>query len=79
MRTNEKFAYNPSSPYSATKASADHLIKAYVKTYKLPAIISNCCNNYGPNQFPEKLLPKLIFNVINNRVLPIYGKGQNSI
>jgi len=78
MRTNEKFAYNPSSPYSATKASADHLIKAYIRTYKLPAIISNCCNNYGPNQFPEKLLPKLIFNVINNRVLPIYGKGQNS-
>ena len=78
MRTNEKFAYNPSSPYSATKASADHLIKAYIRTYKLPAVISNCCNNYGPNQFPEKLLPKLIFNVINNRVLPIYGKGQNS-
>jgi len=78
MRTSEKFAYNPSSPYSATKASADHLIRAYIRTYKLPALISNCCNNYGPNQFPEKLLPKLIFNVINNKALPLYGKGQNS-
>ena len=77
-RSNEKFPYNPSSPYSASKASADHLIKAYIRTYKLPAIISNCCNNYGPNQFPEKLLPKLIFNIINNKSLPIYGKGKNS-
>ena len=53
-RSTEKFPYNPSSPYSATKASADHLIKAYIRTYNLPAIISNCCNNYGPNQYPEK-------------------------
>ena len=77
-RSNEKFAYNPSSPYSASKASADHLIKAFVRTYKLPAIISNCCNNYGPNQFPEKLIPKLIYNIINNKPLPIYAKGKNS-
>jgi len=77
-RTNEKFAYDPSSPYSATKASADHLIKSYIRTYKIPAIISNSCNNYGPNQFPEKLIPKLIFNIINNKPLPIYGKGKNS-
>ena len=77
-RSNEKFSYDPSSPYSATKASADLLIKSYVRTYKLPVIISNCCNNYGPNQFPEKLIPKLIYNIINNRPLPIYGSGKNS-
>jgi dTDP-glucose 4,6-dehydratase len=77
-RSSETFPYKPSSPYAASKASADHLIKAYVRTYKIPAIISNCCNNYGPNQFPEKLLPKLIFNIINNKSLPIYGKGKNS-
>ena len=61
-RSDEKFPYNPSSPYSSSKASADHLIKAYIRTYKIQAVISNCCNNYGPNQFPEKLIPKLIFN-----------------
>ena len=77
-RSNEKFPYNPSSPYSSSKASADHLIKAYIRTYKIPAVISNCCNNYGPNQFPEKLIPKLIFNIINNKPLPIYGSGKNS-
>ena len=77
-RSSETFPYKPSSPYAASKASADHLIKADVRTYKIPAIISNCCNNYGPNQFPEKLLPKLIFNIINNKSLPIYGKGKNS-
>ena len=77
-RSNEKFSYDPSSPYAATKASADLLIKSYVRTYKLPVIISNCCNNYGPNQFPEKLIPKLIYNIINNRPLPIYGRGKNS-
>jgi len=77
-RSNENFPYLPSSPYSATKASADHLIKSYIRTYKIPAIITNCCNNYGPNQFPEKLIPKLIFNIINNYPLPIYGKGKNS-
>jgi len=69
--------YNPSSPYSASKASADYLINAYVKTYKLPVVISNCCNNFGPNQFPEKLIPKTIFNIITNKNIPIYGKGQN--
>jgi len=77
-RSDEKFPYNPSSPYSSSKASADHLIKAYIRTYKIPAVISNCCNNYGPNQFPEKLIPKLIFNIINNKPLPIYGRGKNS-
>jgi len=77
-RSSEIHPYNPSSPYSASKASADQLIKSYVKTYKLQAVISNCCNNYGPNQFPEKLIPKLIYNIINNKPLPIYGKGRNS-
>ena len=77
-RSTEEHPYNPSSPYSASKASADQLIKSYVRTYKLPAVISNCCNNYGPNQFPEKLIPKLIYNIINNKALPIYGSGKNS-
>ena len=77
-RSDENFPYEPSSPYSASKASADLLIKSYVRTYKLPVVISNCCNNYGPNQFPEKLIPKLIYNIINNISLPIYGKGKNS-
>ena len=77
-RSSEKFPYDPSSPYSASKASADHLIKSFVRTYKLPLIISNCCNNYGPNQFPEKLIPKIIYNIVNNIPLPIYGKGKNS-
>ena len=77
-KSNEKFPYNPSSPYSASKASADHLIKSYVKTYNLPAIISNCCNNYGPFQFPEKLIPKIISNVLSDKPLPIYAKGLNS-
>ena len=77
-RSNENSAYEPSSPYSSSKASADHLVKAYIRTYKISAVISNCCNNYGPNQFPEKLIPKLIFNIINNKPLPIYGKGKNS-
>ena len=77
-RSDEYFPYNPSSPYSATKASADHLIKAYIRTYKISALISNCCNNYGPNQFPEKLIPKLIYNMLHNKALPIYGRGKNS-
>ena len=77
-RSNELHPYNPSSPYSASKASADHLIKSYVRTYKLDAVISNCCNNFGPGQFPEKLIPTLIFSILNNRALPIYGKGKNS-
>ena len=77
-RSDEKYPYNPSSPYSSSKASADLLIKSYIRTYKVPSIITNCCNNYGPNQFPEKLIPKLIFNIINNKPLPIYGRGRNS-
>ena len=77
-RSIETSSYKPSSPYSASKASADHLIKAYVRTYKIDAVISNCCNNFGPGQFPEKLIPTLIFNIFNNNPLPIYGKGQNS-
>ncbi len=77
-KSNEKFPYNPSSPYSASKAGADHLINSYVRTYKLPAIISNCCNNFGPYQFPEKLVPKLISNILSNKPLPIYAKGLNS-
>ena len=77
-RADEDYPYKPSSPYAASKASADHLIKSYVRTYNFPAIISNCSNNYGPRQFPEKLIPKLIFNILNNKPLPIYGKGLNS-
>ena len=77
-RSDENCSYNPSSPYSASKAGADHLIKSFVRTYNLPAVISNCCNNYGPNQFPEKLIPKLIYNILNNKPLPIYGVGKNS-
>ena len=77
-RSDEESPYKPSSPYSSSKASADHLVKAYIRTYKISAIISNCCNNYGPYQFPEKLIPKLIFNIMHNRSLPIYGKGKNS-
>jgi len=77
-RSTEYDAYKPSSPYSASKASSDHLIKSYVRTYGLDAVISNCCNNFGPGQFPEKLIPTLIFNILNNNPLPIYGKGKNS-
>ncbi len=77
-RSNESHRYEPSSPYSASKASADHLIRSYIRTYKLNAVISNCCNNYGPYQFPEKLIPKMISNVFNNKELPIYAKGMNS-
>ena len=73
----ENDPYFPSSPYAASKASSDHLVYAYYKTYKLPVIITNCCNNFGPRQFPEKLIPKLIINIINNKDLPIYGKGNN--
>ena len=77
-RSNEKSPYRPSSPYSASKASADHLIKSYCRTYNINAVISNCCNNYGPGQFPEKLIPTLIFNILNNNSIPIYGRGKNS-
>tara|TARA_B110001452_G_scaffold257414_1_gene251603 strand:- start:1741 stop:2763 length:1023 start_codon:yes stop_codon:yes gene_type:complete len=77
-RSNEKFQYKPSSPYSATKASSDHLVYSYVRTYQIPAIITNCSNNYGPKQHPEKLIPKLIYNILHNKSLPIYGNGRNS-
>jgi dTDP-glucose 4,6-dehydratase len=73
----ESDAYNPSSPYSASKASGDLLIKSYIRTYKLPAIITNCCNNYGPNQYPEKLIPTIIYKIINNKPITIYGTGRN--
>ena len=78
FRSDEKSPYQPSSPYSASKASADHLVKAYTRTFNIDAVISNCCNNFGPGQFPEKLIPTLIFNIFNNKPLPIYGKGINS-
>ena len=77
-RTSETYPYQPSSPYAASKAASDHLVSAYIKTYKLPAIITNCSNNYGPKQHPEKLIPKLIYNIMNDKPLPIYGKGTNS-
>ena len=77
-RSKETNSYNPSSPYAASKASSDHLVGSYIRTYKIPAIITNCSNNYGPRQHPEKLIPKLIYNILNNRKLPIYGKGKNS-
>lgn len=73
----EADAYNPSSPYAASKASGDLLIKSYIRTYKMPAIIANCCNNYGPNQYPEKLIPTIIYNIIRNKKIPIYGSGIN--
>ena len=78
FRSDENYKYEPSSPYSASKASADHLVKAYVRTYKLKAVISNCCNNYGPFQFPEKLIPKIISNILTGKELPLYAKGKNS-
>ena len=77
-RTNENYPYNPSSPYAASKASSDHLTSSYIRTFKIPAIITNCSNNYGPKQHPEKLIPKLIYNILNNKKLPVYGKGKNS-
>ena len=78
VRSSEDYQYQPSSPYSASKASADHLIRSYIRTYKINAVISNCCNNYGPYQFPEKLVPKMISNIFSNKRLPIYAKGKNS-
>ena len=77
-RSDENFPYKPSSPYAASKAASDHLVYSYVRTYDLPAIITNCSNNYGPKQHPEKLIPKLIYNILNSRPLPIYGDGLNS-
>ena len=77
-RSSEEYPYKPSSPYAASKAASDHLVSSYVRTYNLNAVITNCSNNYGPKQHPEKLIPKLIYNILNNRHLPIYGKGTNS-
>ncbi|HPK09035.1 MAG TPA: dTDP-glucose 4,6-dehydratase [Saprospiraceae bacterium] len=73
----EETPYDPRSPYSASKAGSDHLVRAYFHTYGLPVVISNCSNNYGPNQFPEKLIPLFINNIKNNKPLPVYGKGEN--
>ena len=73
----ENTPYAPSSPYSASKAGSDHLVRAWNKTYDLPILITNCSNNYGPYQFPEKLIPLIIINAINNKPLPVYGKGDN--
>lgn len=72
----ETTAYDPNSPYSASKASSDHFVRAYGETYKMPYVISNCSNNYGPNQFPEKLIPLFINNIIQNKPLPVYGDGN---
>ena len=77
-RSDENYPYKPSSPYAASKASSDHLVSSYVRTYNIPAIVTNCSNNYGPKQHPEKLIPKLIYNIFQNKPLPIYGKGTNS-
>jgi len=77
-RSDENYPYKPSSPYAASKAASDHLVSSYIRTFNLPAIVTNCSNNYGPRQHPEKLIPKLIYNIINNIPLPIYGRGTNS-
>ena len=76
-KSKEGDRYNPSSPYSASKASADLLIKSYIRTYKIPAVITNCCNNFGPNQYPEKLIPTIIYKILNKKPIPIYGIGKN--
>jgi len=77
-RSKEDSTYKPSSPYAATKASSDHLVYSYIRTFKINAVVTNCSNNFGPNQHPEKLIPKMIYNIINNRPLTLYGKGKNS-
>ncbi len=73
----EKTSYDPRSPYSAAKASSDHFVRAYYNTFNLPVVISNCSNNYGPNQFPEKLIPLVISNIKEQKQIPVYGKGEN--
>lgn len=73
----ESTPYDPNSPYSASKASSDHFVRAYAETYGLPVVISNCSNNYGSHQFPEKLIPLMIHNIKNEKPLPVYGKGEN--
>ncbi len=77
-KSKEIDAYNPSSPYAASKACADLLIKSYIRTYRINAIITNCCNNYGPNQYPEKFIPTIIHSIIYKKPIPIYGNGKNS-
>jgi dTDP-glucose 4,6-dehydratase len=74
----EETSYAPNSPYSASKASSDHFVRAYGETYDIPYVITNCSNNYGPNQFPEKLIPLFINNIIQRKPLPVYGKGENT-
>lgn len=74
---NEKTSYDPRSPYSASKAAADHLVRAYFHTYNLPITISNCSNNYGPYQFPEKMIPQAVTNVLEGGKIPVYGQGEN--
>ena len=73
----EQTPYDPRSPYSASKAASDHFVRAYGNTFELPVVISNCSNNYGPNHFPEKLIPLIIHNIIHQKPLPVYGKGEN--
>jgi dTDP-glucose 4,6-dehydratase len=73
----EDTPYRPNNPYSASKASSDHLVRAYCKTYGLPVTVSNCSNNYGPYQFPEKLVPLMILNILDEKILPVYGDGKN--
>ena len=77
-RSSEHDPYKPSSPYAASKAASNHLVSSFIRTYKIPAIVTNCTNNYGPRQDPTKLIPKLIYNILHNKPLPIYGKGTNS-
>lgn len=74
---NEESRYEPHSPYSASKASSDHFVRAYHDTYGLPTVITNCSNNYGPKQYPEKLIPLFIYNIVNRKPLPVYGRGEN--
>jgi len=76
-KSKETDAYNPSSPYASSKACSDLIIKSYIRTYKIPSIITNCCNNFGPNQYPEKLIPTIIYKIINKEPIPIYGNGKN--
>ncbi|MFA5906165.1 MAG: dTDP-glucose 4,6-dehydratase, partial [Desulfobacula sp.] len=73
----EMTPYNPSSPYAASKAASDHFVKVFYKTYSLPVVVTNCSNNYGPYQFPEKLIPLMIINILDKKALPVYGKGNN--
>ena len=73
----EETSYDPRSPYSATKAASDHLVKAWNNTYGFPAIVTNSCNNFGPWQYPEKLIPVIIYNALNSKPIPLYGNGQN--